>query len=115
MAYHARSSQRLHNPACKRRNIERIRRSPVAQKFGFPENAVAKLVTELPKRALFINAEPTNEILADPDDTVFYEIVMSAQDKENAYLITGNIKHFPSKPFIVTPREMLDIIQKNKS
>ncbi|MBQ3281007.1 MAG: hypothetical protein IJH41_01235 [Eubacterium sp.] len=25
-------------------------------------------------------------------------------------LVTGNIKHFPDEPFIVTPRKMLDII-----
>lgn len=85
------------------------------KKFGFSESAVAKLVTELPKRAIFINAEPTQENSPDPDDAVFYEIVMAAQDKENAYLVTGNLKHFPVKPFIVTPREMLDIIQNNKS
>ena len=85
------------------------------KKFGFSESTVAKLVTELPKRAIFINAEPTKEVFADSDDAVFYEIVMAAQDKENAYLVTGNLKHFPVKPFVVTPREMLDIIQKTKS
>lgn len=85
------------------------------KKFGFPESAVSTLITELPKRALFLNAEPTKESFPDPDDAVFYEIVMAAQDKEHAYLVTGNLKHFPVKPFIVTPREMLDIIQKNKS
>lgn len=85
------------------------------KKFGFSQETVAKLVTELPKRAIFLNAEPTNEVLPDPDDAVFYEVVMAAQDKENAYLVTGNLKHFPVKSFIVTPREMLDIIQNNKS
>lgn len=34
--------------------------------------------------------------------------------KSNAYLITGNIKHFPITPFIVTPKEMLHIIEKEK-
>ena len=29
---------------------------------------------------------------------------------ENAHLVTGNIKHFPKEPFIVTPNELLDII-----
>ncbi len=85
------------------------------KKFGFSESSVAKLVTELPKRALFINAERTNEVLPDTDDAVFYEVVMAAQDKENAYLVTGNLKHIPIKSFIVTPREMLDIIQNNRS
>lgn len=84
------------------------------KKFGFSQEAVAKLVTELPKRAIFINAQPPKETLPDPDDTVFYEVVMAAQEKENAYLVTGNLRHFPVKPFIVTPREMLDIIQNDK-
>ncbi len=85
------------------------------KKFGFSESAIVKLITELPKRAVFINAEPINENLPDPNDAVFYEVVMSAQDKENSFLVTGNLKHFPAKSFIVTPREMLDIIQNNKS
>ena len=41
---------------------------------------------------------------------VFYEVVMEERKNEDAYLVTGNIKHFPIRPYIVTPREMLDII-----
>jgi hypothetical protein len=48
--------------------------------------------------------------LPDPKDQVFYEVVMEKRKNEVSYLVTGNIKHFPKKPFIVTPREMLDII-----
>ena len=49
----------------------------------------------------------TDEEFPDPKDTVFYEVKMS---KEDAYLVTGNIKHFPNKPFVVTPKEMIDIL-----
>ena len=46
-------------------------------------------------------------------DIVFYEVVMEGRKEHNgAYLVTGNIKHFPVKPFIVTPKEMLDIMYK---
>ena len=31
-------------------------------------------------------------------------------DKEDSFLVTGNIKHSPKKPFIATPAEMLTII-----
>ncbi len=44
----------------------------------------------------------------DPKDVVFYEVALS---KEDAYLVTGNIKHFPKKPFVVTPAEMLAILE----
>lgn len=29
-----------------------------------------------------------------------------------SYLETGNIKHFPKTPIVVTPAEMLEILQK---
>ena len=34
-----------------------------------------------------------------------------AKQNENAYLVTGNSKHFPKKPFIVTANELLDIMK----
>ena len=43
----------------------------------------------------------------DSKDAVFYEVKMS---REDAYLITGNIKHFPRNPLVVAPREFLDIM-----
>ncbi|MBO7618171.1 MAG: putative toxin-antitoxin system toxin component, PIN family [Bacteroidales bacterium] len=52
-------------------------------------------------------AEVKDEVFPDPNDIVFYEVKMS---KEDAYLVTGNIKHFPKKSFVVTPREMVEII-----
>lgn len=35
---------------------------------------------------------------------------MEKRKEEEAYLVTGNIKHFPVKTYVVTPIEMLDII-----
>ena len=32
--------------------------------------------------------------------------------KDDAYLVTGNTKHFPNKSIVVTPAEMLDILQR---
>lgn len=48
--------------------------------------------------------------MPDPKDRVFYEVVMEERKEEDAYLVTGNIRHFPQKPFIVTPRQLIDII-----
>lgn len=39
---------------------------------------------------------------------------MEAKKTVGAYLVTGNLKHFPEKAFVVTPREMLDIIENKK-
>ena len=51
----------------------------------------------------------SDEEFTDIDDIVFYEVALS---KEDSFLVTGNIKHFPKKPFIVTPAEMLTIINE---
>lgn len=61
---------------------------------------------------LAVNPSPTGEILVDMDDLVFYEIVMKKR-KDNAYLITGNVRHFPKRDFIVTPSEMIKILSKD--
>lgn len=57
-----------------------------------------------------VEPSPIGEILPDPKDLPFYEIVMEKHETDDAYLITGNQKHFPIKSFIVTPKEMLDIL-----
>ena len=48
-----------------------------------------------------------NEVLPDEKDRVFYEVSLS---KEDSYLVTGNKKHFPLTPNVVSPAEMIAII-----
>ena len=31
--------------------------------------------------------------------------------KDGSFLVTGNIKHFPIKPFVVTPAEMVKMME----
>ena len=50
-----------------------------------------------------------NTEFPDPKDIVFYEVALS---KEGSFLVTGNTKHFPKEPIVVTPAEMLEIIRK---
>lgn len=79
-------------------------------KFHLTEDIVDDIIGAFRSNGLYLDAEHINIDLPDPKDLVFYEIVMEARKEDTAYLITGNIRHFPSEPFIVTPREMLDII-----
>lgn len=83
-------------------------------KFKFPEKAVNTLITGLIKRAVFISAGSIEETLPDSKDVVFYAVVMEKRKSEDAYLVTGNKKHFPVKPFIVDPRQMIEIIEKER-
>ncbi len=59
-----------------------------------------------------MDALPAEEIIPDSKDVVFYEVVMEGRHRfDNSYLVTGNLRHFPVKPFVVTAKEMLDIIE----
>lgn len=81
------------------------------KKFPFSEERIEKILLMIRQFGLAVNPSPTGEIFVDMDDLVFYEIVMEKRD-DNAYLITGNIRHFPKRDFIVTPSEMLEILYK---
>lgn len=79
-------------------------------KFRLTEEIVNDVLEVITEKGIFVDAQSLDNELPDPKDRVFYEVVMEERKDEDAYLVTGNIKHFPVKPFIVTPRQMLDII-----
>lgn len=79
-------------------------------KFHLSEDIINDVIDTINENALYVDAEQLEIELPDPKDRVFYEVVMEERKEEDAHLVTGNIKHFPQKPFIVTPRQMLDII-----
>jgi len=83
-------------------------------KFHLPEDLIEGIMSTFHKRAIYVDAEHLDVELPDPKDLVFYEVVMEEKKEEEAYLVTGNIRHFPNRPFIVTPREMLDIILRDQ-
>lgn len=82
-------------------------------KFQFNRQDVETALVGLIKRGVFSDMAPLTDVVPDPDDAVFYQVVMEARKTEDAYLITGNLKHFPVKTFVVTPREMLEIMDED--
>ena len=91
--------------------VDEYREVLARPKFKFDQRAVSVLLDGIVDRGIFINAIPVEEIIPDPKDVVFYEVVMEGRKEyDEAYLVTGNIKHFPIKSYVVTPREMLEIM-----
>ncbi|MCD8361829.1 MAG: putative toxin-antitoxin system toxin component, PIN family [Lachnospiraceae bacterium] len=80
------------------------------KKFGFSEEMVSSFIYEIEQCGELVVATPTGETLPDMKDLPFYEVVME-KGKDKAYLVTGNLKHFPTRSFIVTARELLDILE----
>ena len=79
------------------------------KKFGFSGDLIEYLMSAVEKYGILVDPSPSGIALPDMKDVPFYEVVLEKRD-DNAYLVTGNIKHFPKEPFIVTPRELLDIL-----
>ncbi len=77
-------------------------------KFDFPEAVITQTLRTFIKFGVNAERLVSNTQLPDPKDLVFYEVALSSED---SYLVTGNIKHFPKEPFIVTPAEMIHIIE----
>ncbi len=84
-------------------------------KFKFDRQDVEITLAGLIKRGIFADMATLTDVVPDPDDAVFYQVVMEARKTEDAYLITGNLKHFPVKTFIVTPKEMLEIMDESET
>ena len=77
-------------------------------KFDFGEDSIHDLI-ELVKIGFVLDPTESGETFPDIDDRVFYEVALS---KEDGYVVTGNTKHFPKSPIVVTPAEMMQIVQE---
>jgi putative PIN family toxin of toxin-antitoxin system len=78
-------------------------------KFGFLHLSVARLIRTLMDKGIMMERLSSGETFLDASDAVFYEVALS---KEGSYLVTGNKKHFPKAPIMVTPAEMMEILAK---
>lgn len=87
--------------------IKEYREVLARKKFCFPKELQKALVNRIISIGLDSERVPFDEVMLDEDDRVFYEVALS---REDAYLVTGNLKHFPITPIVVTPAEMLEIL-----
>ena len=82
------------------------------EKFKLPERIIKNLLNDITDNGLKITEiQEVYDPLPDPKDVVFYAVTLSAQDKD-AFLVTGNGRHFPEKPFVVTPSELVEILKE---
>lgn len=83
------------------------------KKYDFSEKAIQILLNAIMEFGIEVFPKSTGEILIDEDDVIFYEEAMEKRE-DNAYLVTGNTKHYPIREFIVTPSEMVEILEEIK-
>lgn len=76
-------------------------------KFSFDKTDVTNLISFICAIGIDSERNSFDEVMPDESDRVFYEISLS---KEESFLVTGNLMHYPTKPHVVTPAELLDIL-----
>ena len=84
------------------------------KKYNLSESAIQTVLNAIRRFGIEVFPKPTGEIFIDEDDIIFYEVAMEKRE-DNAYLVTGNMKHYPVRDFIVTPAEMVAILEEKKA
>lgn len=79
-------------------------------KFHFSEERI-NAVLDLVKTGSHLDRTASSEDFPDADDRVFYEVALS---KEGSYVVTGNLRHFPRTPIVVSPADMVRIVEGSK-
>ena len=81
------------------------------KKFHFPTETVDFLISRL--KSIGVNLAAVETLVGDfpdPKDVVFFEVAMEKNKTDETFLVTGTQKHFPQHPKVVTPAEMLRIL-----
>ena len=79
--------------------------------FNLREDDILNMLDLIIDNGCWAGRRTTDFPYLDADDIVFFEVSMS---KEGTFLVTGNTKHFPKVPTVVTPAEMLEIMGVKK-
>ena len=76
-------------------------------KFHLSEIRIHELLNFFKQYGIDSSRFPYVGNMPDEDDRVFYEVCLT---KEDSFLVTGNLKHFPKEPQVITAAEMMESI-----
>ena len=76
-------------------------------KFKLSEEQISTIIEHVKENGIDSSRFPYAGEMPDEDDRVFYEVCLS---KEDSFLDTGNLKHFPKEPQVITAAEMMEIL-----
>lgn len=107
-------SKHLFTPIVDENIVEEYCEVMSRSKFRWNVSYGQRFVDEILKYAISEPVAPTDFALPDVDDRIFYDVAFAHRDK-NAYVVTGNIKHFPNVPFAISARNFLDLINPVQS
>ena len=74
-------------------------------RLAFPASQVDELIAEISGRGLSVTVLPSTVTMPDEADRKFYDTARHCE----AYLITGNSRHYPNDPLVISPSRFLAI------
>ena len=78
-------------------------------RFQLDQMTIASALQTIREKSIWVRPTEKIRICSDPDDDILLECAHAARAE---YLVTGNLKHFPTswrETKVVTPRQMLEI------
>lgn len=75
-------------------------------KFSFPSCEVKALLDWFETYGRSVVADPLDDVFVDEEDKKFYEVAKYC----NAVLVTGNLKHYPQNPMVLSVPEFFQRI-----
>ena len=78
-------------------------------KFSLERKIVDDIINTILVFAINQSVPSSGAILPDMDDIFFYDVAKAHQGKR-AFLVTGNLRHFPNCPFAISARDFLNVL-----
>ena len=76
-------------------------------KFPISPEVADALISHIIENGIEVSRVDFAETMPDEDDHVFYEVTLS---KEDSFLVTGNLKHCPISPRVISPTDFIMLI-----
>ncbi len=80
-------------------------------KFKFLPGVADSLISFIKEHGIETSRTVFRESMPDEDDRVFYEVSLSVDD---SFLVTGNLKHYPQTPKVISPADFLKLIEDSQ-
>ena len=77
------------------------------EKFPILPDVADALISYIIEHGIEASRAVFAESMPDEDDRVFYEVSLSNED---SFLVTGNLKHYPTSPHVITPAAFIELI-----
>lgn len=91
--------------------VEEYREVLSRGKFRFAPEDVQLTIDAIISNALLLKPHPSGERFSDESDRVFYEVALAGAET-GTRLVTGNLRHYPISPIVVTPAQMVAILEE---